>query len=114
MFPTFGFGVLLEKKGKNAEECENIYKLSIRRSIPFATIKGTVRMRFRKAGDTLREGGMTRQVKKLLNEAKIPPEERAFLPVVTDDDGIFWIPGLPARDGAGGDGEVLCITYFRL
>ncbi len=121
LFVPFGFGVRLEKGGEKSEktaeegeECENIYKLSIRRSIPFATIRGTVRMRFRQPGDTIRQGGMTRRVKKLLNEAKIPPKERAFLPVFTDDEGIFWIPGLPVRDGADGDGEVLTVTYFHL
>ncbi len=117
LFPSYGFGVRLEKgchSDETAEKCENIYKLSIRRSIPFATIKGTVRMRFRKPGDRIRLRGMHRRVKKLLNEKKVPPEERDTLPVFLDDDGIFYIPGLPPRDGEPAGGETLFITYFVL
>lgn len=104
-FPDYGFGILMTRaEGENIPETEedwqNIYKLSIRTSIPFDTIKDTVRVRFRRGGDTVRIGGMTRSVKKLLNAAKIPPDRRPRLPIVCDGDGILWIPGLPVRDGA--------------
>lgn len=127
-FPEYGFGLRLEacsdgkktaESTEKAEQYKNIYKLSIRTSLPFATIKGTVYLRFRRAGDTVRFGGMTRSVKKLLNAAGIPPEARGCLPVVCDDAGILWIPGFPPRDadavppGCGRDGY-LSITYFLL
>ncbi len=127
-FPEYGFGLRLEvsSDGKNpaglaekTEENKNIYKLSIRTSLPFATIKGTVYLRFRRAGDTVRSGGMTRSVKTLLNGAKIPPEERGRLPILCDDAGILWIPGFPPRDADAvppdtARGGYLCITYFLL
>ena len=120
-FPDYGFGILMMRaKGENIPETEedwqNIYKLSIRTSIPFATIKGTVHVRFRRGGDTVRIGGMTRCVKKLLNAAKIPPDKRSRLPIVCDGDGILWIPGLPVRDGATQSdlSDQVCFAYFAL
>lgn len=118
-FPEFGFGICLsssesKENAQQTEEYKNIYKLSIRTSLSFATIKGTVRLRFRQPGDTVRIGGMTRSVKKLLNAAKIPPESRALLPFLTDDAGILWIPGLPVRDSDAEGGGYLSITYFHL
>ena len=75
---------------------------------------GTVYMRFRREGDTVRIGGMTRRVKKLMNEAKIPPESRGRLPVLCDDGGILWIPGLPCRDSAAETPDEISFTYFLL
>ena len=34
-----------------------------------------------------------KSLKKLFNEAKIPPEKRAFVPIISDDLGIVWIYG---------------------
>lgn len=128
LFPEYGFGLSVSEcaDGKNpaadaekTAENKNIYKLSISSSLPFATIKGTVYLRFRRAGDTLRFGGMTRSVKTLLNGAKIPPQERGRLPVLCDEAGILWIPGFPVRDADaaaadGGCDGYLSITYFLL
>ncbi len=119
LFPEYGFGIRMERKnpeenGAEGTEWKNIYKLSICRSIPSATIKGTVYMRFRREGDRVRIGGMTRRIKKLMNEAKIPPESRGRLPVLCDDAGILWIPGLPCRDGTDGTAEDISFTYFLL
>ena len=51
--------------------------------------------------------GVRHRVKKLFSDAKIPEEKRDRLPVFCDGNGIFWIPGLDARDdvflrGGGG------------
>lgn len=47
--------------------------------------------RFREEGDTIKVfGGGTKTLKKLLNEKKIPVEERAFLPLLTDGDGRVY------------------------
>jgi tRNA(Ile)-lysidine synthase len=118
--PEGGFDLYLSRDIQSLpEHDENIYKLSISSSLPFATIKGTVYLRFRRAGDTLRFGGMTRSVKTLLNGAKIPPQERGRLPVLCDEAGILWIPGFPVRDADaaaadGGCNGYLSITYFLL
>jgi len=73
-----------------------------------------VHLRFRRPGDTIRQGKMTRSVKKLLNAAHMPPERRALLPFFADEGGLFWIPGIAARDGGDADGEQICLCYFIL
>ena len=67
--------------------------------IDFAKIKGVPRVRTRTEGDTIRYGGMTRRVKKLFSDRKLPLAVRDTLPILLDDDGIFWLPGFPPRDG---------------
>ena len=63
-----------------------------------AALPGQLVVRSRKPGD--RYGGAEhRKVKKMLNDAKIPPERRATLPMLTAADNVvIWIPGFrPAR-----------------
>ncbi len=78
---------------------ENIYKLSIHKTLDFDKIIGALKIRNRREGDTFYYGGMTRRVKKLLTDHKLTAEEKACLPILCDDCGIVWIPGFPLRDG---------------
>ena len=115
LFPEYGFGIcFLGNEGKNIPFDKNIYKLAICTSLPFDTIQGKAFVRFRQPGDRYRFGGMTRSVKKLLNEAKIPPDKRATLPVICDDAGILWIPGFPVRDGDPRGGNQAFLACFSL
>ena len=82
-----------------------VYNLSTHRTVDFDKIKGDLIVRGRKEGDLYRFGNMTRKLKKLLSEKKIPPSERDAFPVVCDGDGILWVPGFPVRDGSNGTGE---------
>ncbi|MGM9652025.1 MAG: tRNA lysidine(34) synthetase TilS [Eubacteriales bacterium] len=114
LFPDFGFGVSVKRENPpNLPSDKNIYKLSICKSFPFATIQGKIILRFRQPGDTIRSGGMTRSVRKLLSAARLPPEKRAFLPVLCDSAGILWIPGVCARDCAE-SGPRVHISYFTV
>ncbi len=114
-FPEYGFGVcFFADEGKNIPFDKNIYKLAICTSLPFDTIQSKAFVRFRQPGDRYRFGGMTRSVKKLLNEAKIPPEKRDRLPVFCDEAGILWIPGFPVRDGGSADGARAFLACFSL
>ena len=54
--------------------------------------------RSRKDGDSYRYGSMTRKVKKLLSEKKLPLDYRDTLPIITSGDNIVWIPGFPVSD----------------
>ena len=54
--------------------------------------------RSRLPGDAYRYGGMTRRLKKLFNEAKLPHALRERIPVVCNGDEICWVPGFGARD----------------
>lgn len=95
--------ILSRKKQEKATTAfENIYKLSIQQTINFAKIKGVMSVRYRLPGDTIRYGGMTRKVKKLLSEKHLPEKARNCLPILADDDGILYLPGFPVREGAEG------------
>ena len=79
---------------------KNIYKKSIILSIDSAKIKGAIHARSRHAGDKILSGGMHKSLKKLLNEKKIPLEDRTRIPIIYDDEGILAIPFVAIRDGA--------------
>ena len=61
---------------------------------------GSLYLRCRQEGDRYVSGGMTRNIKKLLCDAKIPLAKRASLPVLCDDNGILYVPYLPISDRA--------------
>lgn len=65
-------------------------------------IKGSLLARSRKEGDTIRQGKMTKKVKKLMCEAKIPSHLRNQMPIFCDELGIVAIPSIALRDGASG------------
>ncbi|MBE6590329.1 MAG: tRNA lysidine(34) synthetase TilS [Ruminococcaceae bacterium] len=54
--------------------------------------------RERRAGDTILLRGMHRKLRKLQNEAKLPPRLRMRLPVLCDGEGVLWAPFVGARD----------------
>ena len=95
---------------------ENIYKSSISVSLSFDKIGFACRIRNRLPGDTIRFGGMTRRVKTLFSDRKLPEEIRSALPVIEDENGVLWIPGFPPRDGVlwSGTGKRLTLVcQFR-
>ncbi|MBE6538106.1 MAG: tRNA lysidine(34) synthetase TilS [Ruminococcaceae bacterium] len=96
---------------------ENIYKLFTQAEILSDKIKGSLFARGRLAGDTIRTSGMTKDVRKLLSERKIPINKRDSYPIICDDEGILLIPGIAVRDGAiqknKNCSERVCITLFE-
>ena len=64
--------------------------------------------RNRREGDVLVRGGMTRKLRKLYNQKKIPLRLREQMPLLCDEKGILWAPFIGARDGVlESDGGVL-------
>jgi tRNA(Ile)-lysidine synthase len=63
-------------------------------------------------GDTVRCRGMTRKVRKLLWETGLPLCERYLLPLVCDNAGVLWIPGVALRDGAQTKEGGLLLRYY--
>lgn len=76
-----------------------VYNLFTQDAVKFDKIKGEIYLRSRLAGDKIRTGGVSKDVRKLFSEKKIPVEERENYPVLCDDDGIFFIPCVAYRDG---------------
>ncbi len=77
------------------EKDRKIHKKLLKSSVDYDKICGSLRMRVREPGDTYhpvgRGGGKT--LKKLFNEARVPPELRNRIPVLCDDSGILLVPG---------------------
>ena len=55
-------------------------------------------------------GGMTRRLRKLYNEKKIPLRLRERLPLLCDEQGILWAPFVGARDGASTEKDGVLIS----
>lgn len=70
----------------------------------------------RREGDTIVCGKMTKKVKKLMNEKKLPLRTRASLPILADESGVLWIPGVAISDRL----RALCVReddgndFFRI
>jgi tRNA(Ile)-lysidine synthetase-like protein len=88
----------------------NIYKIVKRIKISSDIIKNGVFVRNRAEGDSIKYGGMTHSVKKILSEKKIPSSLRPDYPVICDKDGPLAVPPFAIRDGCEGDGAIY-LTY---
>jgi tRNA(Ile)-lysidine synthetase-like protein len=70
-------------------------------------INGELIARSRLDGDTVRHGKMTKKVKKLMSEAKIPTHQRDKIPLICDQDGIVATPGIVTKDRASGNDVII-------
>lgn len=91
----------------------NVYNFSIKANLSSAIIIGRLFLRPKKDGDTVFFGGHTRKLKKLFNDHNVPPALRAGIPILCDDRGIVWIPGIGVRDDRRGN-SCEKKTYARL
>ena len=62
--------------------------------IKWDKIVGKLTVRPRRTGDAIRLGGMSRSLKKLLIDRKIPRARRALLPVIADERGVIAVYGV--------------------
>lgn len=83
---------------KNEEISRNVYKISIQANLASAIIDGVLHVRFKRDGDTIFYGGHTHKLKKVFTDLKIPVSLRSRIPLLCDDKGVVWVPGLAVRD----------------
>lgn len=78
------------------QESEKINKKFLINLFPCDIITDETVVRYRRAGDTFTDPrrGVTKTVKKLLNELKIPREKRDRLRVIADGSIVLWIEGI--------------------
>ena len=100
--------------GEFKESSSNVYKISIQQNLSSAIIIGSLHVRFRRDGDAYFYGGMTHKLKKVFNDRGIPPSKRGRVPVVFDDKGIVWVPGLGVRDDGVRSDEKRPISFSVL
>ena len=110
-FPNFD-SIIFLSKDKNYDCFSNIYKKSIQVKIKFDIINSGLYIRSKADGDSYRFGNMTRKLKKIFNDRKVPNTKRGKVPIFCDCQGILWVPGLPVRDGER-DGEEWYITILN-
>ena len=93
-----------EKDEKNEEiskyliKNQNIYKISIKATIAFDIMNFSLFARSKEDGDRYVYGNMTRSIKKLFSEKKLPIEYRATIPLIESEGNILWIPGFSCAD----------------
>ena len=90
----------------------NIYNFSIHVMLRRDIIENSLCMRYRRDGDSYKYSGHTRRLKKVFNDKNIPAFLRDCVPVICDAQGIVWVPGLPARDGAALGEELVKVTLL--
>ena len=78
----------------------NVYNFSIQTHISDDIIIEDLYVRVRREADSYRFGGMTRKLKKLFIDHKIPSEIRSLIPIICDSKGIIFPVGFPVRDSA--------------
>ncbi len=73
-----------------------INKLLLKNAIDCDKIADVFTIRTRLPEDTLRQKGrnVTKNLRKLYNECKIPTDVRDVLPVAADKDGVVWVCGI--------------------
>ena len=97
-FPEFE-SIIILSRDKNYDCFLNVYKKSIQVKINFDIINDSLFVRSKQDADAYRFNGMTKKLKKLFNDRKIPLSERKDVPVFCDSKGILFVPGFKVRDG---------------
>ena len=93
-----GFAMTVCVGEPDSKISSNVYNFSIHQDIPFDIINGEIHLRFKRDGDSYRYGGHTHKLKKVFNDRNIPSSERSLIPIICDESGILWVPGLPVRE----------------
>ncbi len=98
----------------DCESGQKVYNLSTISPVSSAIMNGSLYWRYRRAGDTVRLGGMTRKVKELLRALGLSEQARAAYPIVCDEKGPVWVPGYPVRDDMRpNEGEEYCFLQYQ-
>ena len=92
--------VILLSYDKSEVFSSNVYNFSTQQAIPNDIIIGKIKVREKQSGDSYRFGGMTRKLKKLFCDKKIPTDKRNCIPIICDDKGILYAEGFPMREHA--------------
>ena len=98
----------------DCESGQKVYNLSTISPVSSTIMSGSLYWRYRREGDTLRLGGMTRKVKELLRALGLTEAQRAEYPIVCDQKGPLWVPGYPVRDDMRAvNGDACCFLQYK-
>ncbi len=101
-FPGFSDLIILSTEKVNVSY-PNVYKFSILVKLNFDIINCPLRIRSKNDGDSYKYGKITRKIKKLFNDKKLPQTKKADVPILTVDGNIVFVPGFSVADEYKGD-----------
>ena len=87
-----------------------VYNFSIKASVSSDIIDNGIHLRVKRDGDAYKYSGITHKLKKVFNDRNIPSFEREYIPIISDNNGILWVPGLSVRDGVSVGDNLIPIT----
>ncbi len=92
---------------KNGKNCPNVHNLLFKNRLNCDRITGVPVIRTRRAGDRFAPfgRGVTKSVKKLFNELRIPAAARDAVLLLALDDAVIWIEGIGPAEGYAADFE---------
>ena len=74
---------------------------------------GALLVRPRQSGDRIQDTGGLRSVARAMAAAGVPRIARDLVPVVSDDEGVLWVPGVAVRAGAAGPASLRLVPQSR-
>lgn len=85
-------------------------------ALDYDKIEKIVWLRQRSPGDCIRLAGRgcTKPLKKLFNQAAIPPLSRSRILVLADDEGVLWVEGFGAGERAAAGPQSGCILVIEV
>ncbi len=89
------------------------YKYHTAQKLCSTAMLGEPYARARAEGDTVLAGRMHKSVRRLGTLRHLPPEVRARMPLLADEQGILAIPFGPVRDGATKNADLIVEFYFN-
>lgn len=99
------------RNSNNEQTSKKINNLTKNVFFKYNIINSSLVARSRKIGDEYYSEGMTRNIKKHMINEKIPSDLRGKIPIVCDNEGIVWVPGLRVADRVNDiDGEMISIS----
>ncbi len=98
------------------KKSENIEEIPLKNVVDYDKIEHHAVVRTRRAGDRFSLPGRnwTKTLKKWMNEARIPLEERGKRLVCADNRGVFWVEGFGADSRAAVSGETKRVLLIRI
>lgn len=100
----------------NFEIPDNFHNLLFNNSLDYDTIPSNATWRNRREGDSFIPQGrkITKTLKKLFNEAKVPPSRRDTLLLLESGGKILWIEGFGAAEGYGVTGDTKQVLWISI
>lgn len=90
---------------KYSQDSDLIYTLSTYKTLNFDTINGSLFARSRISSDSIDFGTFHKDVRRAMSEKRIPMPLRSVIPMICDDGGIIYAPGVGCRRSASESGN---------